>query len=1314
MLRAATLFGAALVSVVFANSYALPAGDMLPVEYGTPDFDTGIMMLDPGFFEQAGHDRYVILDSHDAIPGGPFHVAVLPESAIPGLLASDYHIIKDTKLDFYQKTNMDASSIGRITGSLPADEKYGMTGDGITIGIVDTGVDFSNPDIRESLARDELNHPLMLDPDGQGIVITNSTFFAFIDEDGIIRNYSKPIPEEFASSVYHTKEGVFLDISQNGNGTEISVYNSFFPAMGTAPTFNGTLNKDMKIGNDNRDYIRSMSGIYHLGVMYQGILGETNRIQVVPVLVVDSVVPGMYDTVIPDMSTSWEDFMRSDLKDQEPNYDFDFTDENPIVLGSGNEFLLYDSDGDGNADYSAGTIGARVLDIYGVMADGIADTDSMLGAINGTLLAPLDSDGDYFGVMTDFMGHGTSSASSIVSRGEQTYDIYNDTGQHSLRGVAPDAKILPIKAMWFGDAAYSWMWAAGFDNQDGSWIFTGKPRVDIISNSWGVSTFPTYGNAPGTDLLSLLAAALSTPYSIHDDFGGLTVVSSAGNSGHGYGTISLPNSSPFSITVGATTNNVFVGYGPFEGQPRFGNSTIHHNHIVDFSSRGPTIIGDPKPDLVSIGAYGFTPSSMLRTERDSKEEPFSLYGGTSMSAPLVSGSTAILMEGLQSKQESYDAFEIKNILMSTATDLHNDPFTQGAGLSNVEAALDFVHGKEGRFIVYNDASYRNIATVLEPAVSSVAPDMMGLERFGFPNKIIPMTGWFAGKLLPGERSTATFTVENPTNDAIEVRILPQSTAMIKQDSFQGGTEPRQQDQVMNKTGAFSPNYVQLSDVRLYDDLGKFFDGEDQIPPEASLLVLAANFAFDDFMNKTTDTYADDIKISSLYLYDWVDADGDAGITADELSMVSRAGSWGTVQELRVSDPAEQFEGIPLVGIYPVPTRHSYWLGNTQLNSTSMEYTLSASYYQRDRWPVIWANAETLEIPAGGTATVDVSLVAPSDSVTGNYQGFLTFESQDHTVNAPVSFAVTTEVADAGQLTIPGRHSDGMIFANGQVKGAFDMLGRYMAGDWRQYLFDVDDDSIDSGSIEISWQDQDTNLSVFVADPAGRIVHTNVPSGVFGHFLGWPSVDWLGPSPSSQGGGFFPVKNKNDTSTVLLVPINQTGTYTVLAHSTLFGGNSTTEPISLKATFTSMPNDIVETPGDTDTASDNMTKYATAPDVLNRINITPDIFQDTMTFDHTSSDTATPDIFQDIIATPDMPKDTATFEMLGDTISDAQPAEIPESITPNDITADPGMILQADAPTEFSYLLLGIGIGASTGLISAFLIKRRKTTLAQTA
>ena len=44
---------------------------------------------------------------------------------------------------------------------------------------------------------------------------------------------------------------------------------------------------------------------------------------------------------------------------------------------------------------------------------------------------------------------------------------------------------------------------------------------------------------------------------------------------------------------------------------------------------------------------------------------------------------------------------------------------------------------------------------------------------------------------------------------------------------------------------------------------------DPIPDESSLMILNVNFQFDDFMNNTSDIYADDLKISSLYLYDWL-------------------------------------------------------------------------------------------------------------------------------------------------------------------------------------------------------------------------------------------------------------------------------------------------------------------------------------------------------------------------------------------------------------------------------------------------------------
>ena len=1160
------------VTVVYATSdiqYSdIPTSD---IQYSGIQYSD---IVDIDYTIDQKYKRYLIFGpNHHDIPNtqytitsdnGFFGISIMPETKATRLATLGYTIVEDYKLDFH---NADAS---RIANTFQADivhEEYGFTGKGATVAIMDTGVDFSNPDLRHSLARDKNNHPIMLDPDGQGIIITNATFYANIDEHGIIQDVDD-IPVDMTSSVYVSNRGVFLDVNQNNEGTIISIYNSFFPAAGNSIVFNGTLDKDMKIGRDRHNYIRSMSGVYHLGVMYQGALdGPLARIQVVPVLVVDSFQPGVYDTIIPDLSTSWKDFTRFDLENnQKPRYDFDFTDEKPIALGSGNEFLVYDSNRDGRDDYTAGTVGARVLDIYGAMYNETIDIDDTLGVINATLLPSIDPDGNFFGVMTDFDGHGTSSAGTISSSGSTTYHIYNDTREYTITGIAPAAKIVPVKTLWFGDVVYGWLWSAGFDSVNGTWEFTGKPRVDIISNSWGVSTFPGLERSPGMDVLSLIIGVLSTPHSLHDDYDGVLIVSSAGNAGHGYGTISLPGGSSFSISVGATTNNVYVGYGPFKDQPRFGNHTTHQNHIVDFSSRGPSIVGDPKPDIMGIGAYAFTPSSVL-SKKDSTTEPFTLFGGTSMAAPMVAGAAAVLIEASRANNMDYDPFVLKNILMSTAADLQNDPFTQGSGLVDVYNAVKYINGTGNKFAAYNDRSFHNIVQVLSPAMNYVNSSDVGLDRFTLPDKSMYMTSWFAGQLAAGERSTTTYNIHNPSNDTITIDIIPQKISLIDQERLYGVTIPRQQDPSHNKSSILLPNYIRLSDIQNDTLLKEIFDDQ-SIPDTATLMILNVNFDFDLFLNSTA-RYADDLQISSVYIYDWVDANNDTVIDSDELSMVNRGGSWGTVQELRVNMPNTHFEGSPIVGIYPVPTKYSYWFGDTKQNATAMNYTVSTSYYAKERWPIIWTSTQNIAIPPRSTGTVDVTVVVPDTYRTGVYQGFLTFVGTNHTVNAPVSFVVKESVSTSNDvIVVPGTNSSDVLYGTGYIKGAFDMTSRYMAGDWRQFYFDIQDNTTDSAILELSWYDKDTSLAVFVMDPVGRIVQTNVPSGVFGELNGWPSLDWLGVTSFSEGGGFYPIKNRDETSIALYIPINQTGTYYVMAHSTLFGGNSTTEQIDVVGRFSS--------------------------------------------------------------------------------------------------------------------------------------------------
>ena len=1101
---------------------------------------------------------------------GFFSIVTAPESTISIFQSKGFHIIEDFQLDFHSKyISKDAinkiSTIGNIANSKTVQTLYNVTGKDIKIAIIDTGVDFSNPDIQHSLARDSENIPIMLDPDGQGLILTNATFAANIDQYRTIKNFTKSIQHTTTSDVYVKPRGggVFLNIEQNGDGTSLLVYNSMFPMFGSSPILNGTLTNDMKIGENKHDYIESKSGVYHLGVMYQG---TPRQPQVVPVLVVDSKQPGYYDTIIPDMSTSWQDFTK-DSTNGKIEFDFDFTDDTHHIIGDGNEFLVYDYNDDGEFDYSVGTLGAQILDIYGVI-ENESNIDENFGAINGTLLPPINRNGEFFGVMTDIQGHGTASAATIVSKGIQEYDIYNDTKKFNIRGIAPDVKIIPVKALWFGDILYAWLWSAGFDNDDIEWKFSGKVRSDIISNSWGVSAFPNFEYAPGFDLISLIMTTLSLPNSFSEDFPGILMISSAGNSGHGYGTIGLPNASPTGISVGATTNNIFVGYGPFKDQPRFGNTTKHSDHVVDFSSRGPTLIGDPKPDLMSIGAYSFIPKSVTKPSLDYDQDPFSMFGGTSMSAPIVSGTAALVMQSMNDNSKQYSPFDIKNILMSTAQDMQNDVFTQGTGMVDSLEAVRLVHGEGGVFKVTTSASSKNLNPILELPLQTLNYTKIGLPSPTISLDNFSQTSWFGGRLNPGDTTSASFKIENPTNKTLTVNITPENLKLIKKFTYDGITEPHLQDSYHNKTDTYRPNYISLSNLTT-DKIA--MNSSQLIPKDSSLLILNANFAFDHFMNQTNPIYADDLKISSLYLYDWKDKDNNSEIDSTELSLVNRGGSWGTVQELRVSKPLDQFKNEPVIGVYPVPERYSFWGGSIKQNSTSFDYTLSASYFKKDYWSDITLDKQSITIPPGQSVDVNAKISTNLNQTTGIYDGFVKFEGEHHSINVPVSYVIIEKVQKDIPFTLVGKNND-MNFGNEYVKGAFDMTNRYMAGDWRQFYLDVDDNTINSASIELSWENENTNLSAFVLDPYGKIISTNMPTGVFGHFMNWASLDWLGSSPFSQGGGFFPVKNKDNTSTLLFAPINQTGTHSLLVHSTLFDGSDITEPITLVAKFSTLTAD----------------------------------------------------------------------------------------------------------------------------------------------
>ncbi|GBC73481.1 Serine protease AprX [archaeon HR04] len=1271
----------------------------------------------------------------------------------------------------------------------------GVSGKGVRVAIVDSGVDFSSKDMSDALARDEDNMPIMLDADAQGIVLTSARFIAKI-VDGMIVN--APLPDEFkddqsVSNVYVDDTGVYLNIKNREKGMKFEIYNTIYPYISPLK-FTATSSMDWKIGNSATDFIKSKSGVYRMGFFLQlnFHLGRAS-LMIVPILLVDSKEAGVYDTVYADMSTAWADFALFELrkKPEEVKFDFDFTDERAIRIGEGNEMLIYDADNDGNADLSAGMLGAYVLDVWGVIREeegkGKDDEareskdsgsnskneeddgrskgsyiDDYLGAVNGRLLEPIDKDGRYITVMFDFFGHGTQSAGTIVAKGMVDYPVY-ESQQKRIKGIAPDAKIVPVKALWFGDVAYAWLWASGFDqvreevkgeddvannvrntttsspslhsplpsssttatptntgyNTDSSssskdnassvnwrWIYTGKHRADVINNSWGIPSMPILDHGAGYDAISMLATVLSIPASLDPEYPGVLMVNSAGNSGHAYGTVSAPATSPLALTVGATTNNVIVGLEFTKKQPRFGNSIEYYDDIADFSSKGPSIIGDVKPELVATGAYGFAPLPVnsKHAMADNSTEAFGVFGGTSMAAPIVSGSAALLIQMLKEKGIGYDPSLVKAILISTASDLKHDPFTQGSGRVDPLKAIEYVEGKQGSFIAYTDDTYRNYLDVLSNAVkrqnlmleerSKDKGDGDGGEKYGFrltmPDDVdVVASKWYAGYVPKGSSKHAEFTIVNNGEERLKVTIEPTMLRLISISSMDGRTSPREKDPSFNSEDyGYIPNYIRVgkngsiaivggsdgssssssyssnsnsnsngegssnsSDKAKSDADNKIkigsFDLDVEKVKDADLMIAKIYYPFNSFMNLDDPLYANELRIASLYAYDWRDEDKNSSLTYKETAMINRAGAWGTTQHLVVREPFKRIDGDLLLGVYPVPNTISYWFGNTKKDAEPLDYKLIIAFYKKDAWDTVDIDGgivmrddkddrtkNVLLIGPKSKATFRASINVPEDAREGVYQGFITVSSNVQITNIPVSFVVPIEIGskdkdipvvmgsrvdgdmegDAGE---GGGSNDGIIsssnnsnssnsngngngyasnnnnnstsetseqgsantiditegyrskgitllYDNSVVAGAFDMLGRYNSGEWKYYHLNITDPSINVLSMNLTWKSKWSSVDVFVVDPEGRIIATNVPGGVFKAFINWPSNDWLGRTRASDGGGFYPSQNNGENSTVLYIPINSTGIYSIILHTTLFSAeHDVYEPLQIE-------------------------------------------------------------------------------------------------------------------------------------------------------
>jgi hypothetical protein len=172
----------------------------------------------------------------------------------------------------------------------------------------------------------------------------------------------------------------------------------------------------------------------------------------------------------------------------------------------------------------------------------------------------------------------------------------------------------------------------------------------------------------------------------------VTVVVAAGDDGPAH-TITSPSTDPFVISVGSSTafrTYLQAGIGGVE----LSNGSVQGDNLAAFSAAGPAQSGPRGIDVLAPGEYTWSlcPNAAIFTNcygANGTPTPVLPVGGTSESAPLTSGTAALVIQAYSSTHggqlPSPDL--VKQIIMSTATDLHLPTELQGAGLVNALAAV---------------------------------------------------------------------------------------------------------------------------------------------------------------------------------------------------------------------------------------------------------------------------------------------------------------------------------------------------------------------------------------------------------------------------------------------------------------------------------------------------------------------------------------------------------------------------------------------------------------------------------------------------